>query len=82
MPPTAACGGTPFLDKAGGTCPAALKCRDPDRELSLVTFARDRVTITPYLDGGIRTTAGTWAGTVRIVSFFILPLTVHQEPGF
>jgi hypothetical protein len=63
-PLTAAYGGTPVRDTGSETYSATLKCSDPNGEIYMVTFARDRVNLTSYSDDGIRTKVETWADTV------------------
>jgi hypothetical protein len=63
-PLTAAYGGTPSRDAETETYSATLKCRDPNGEIYMVTFARDRVSLTSYSDDAIRTKVETWADTV------------------
>jgi hypothetical protein len=63
-PITAAYGGIPVRDTAGETYSATLKCRDPNGEIYMVTFARDRVNLTSYSDDAIRTKVETWADSV------------------
>jgi len=61
---TAAHGGTPYRDTDSETYSATLRCRDPNGELYMVTFARDSVSLTSYSDDSIRTKVETWADTV------------------
>jgi hypothetical protein len=63
-PLTAAHGGTAVRDAAGETYSATLKCCDPNGEIYMVTFARDRINLTSYSDDAIRTKVETWADTV------------------
>jgi hypothetical protein len=63
-PLTAAYGGTPVRDTGSETYSATLKCSDPNGEIYLVTFSRDRVNLTSYSDDAIRTKVETWADTV------------------
>ena len=63
-PLTAAYGGTPVRDSGSETYSATLKCSDPNGELYMVTFSRDRVNLTSYSDDAIRTKVETWADSV------------------
>jgi hypothetical protein len=67
-PLTAAYGGTPVRDPGTETFSATLRCRDPNGELYMVTFARDRVSLTSYSDDAIRTKVETWADTVAALA--------------
>jgi hypothetical protein len=67
-PLTAAYAGTPVRDSENETYSATLKCRDPNGEIYMVTFARDRVSLTSYSDDAIRTKVETWADTVAALS--------------
>lgn len=67
-PLTAAYNGTPVRDTDNETYSATLKCRDPNGELYMVTFARDRVSLTSYSDDAIRTKVETWADTVAALA--------------
>ena len=68
QPLTAAHGGTPARDRGSETYSATLKCRDPNGELYMVTFSRDRVNLTSYSDDAIRTKVETWADTVAALA--------------
>ena len=61
-------GGTPARDSDNETFSATLKCHDPNGELYLVNFSRDRVTLTSYSDDAIRTKVETWADTVAALA--------------
>lgn len=63
-PLTTAHGGTPVRDPGNETYSATLKCHDPNGELYMLTFSRDRVSLTSYSDDAIRTKVETWADTV------------------
>jgi hypothetical protein len=65
---TAAHGGTPVRDFAAETYSATLNCRDPNGENYMVTFSRDRVSLTSYSDDAIRTKVETWADTVAALA--------------
>jgi len=65
---TAAHGGTPVRDFASETYTATLNCRDPNGENYMVTFSRDRVSLTSYSDDAIRTKVETWADTVAALA--------------
>jgi hypothetical protein len=65
---TAAHGGTPVRDPANETFSATLKCRDPNGETYMVTFARDSVSLTSYSDDSIRTKVETWADSVAALA--------------
>ena len=67
-PLTAAYGGTPARDPDHETYSATLKCRDPNGEINMVTFARDRMSLTSYSDDAIRTKVETWADTVAALA--------------
>jgi len=67
-PISAAYGGTPVRDSGSETYSVTLKCRDPNGETYMVTFSRDRVSITSYSDDGIRTKVETWADTVAALA--------------
>ena len=57
-------GGTAVRDTGSETYSATLKCCDPNGEIYMVTFSRDRVNLTSYSDDAIRTRVETWADTV------------------
>jgi hypothetical protein len=57
-------GGTPVRDLGSETYSATLRCRDPNGELYMITFSRDRVNLSSYSDDAIRTTVETWADSV------------------
>jgi hypothetical protein len=61
-------GGTPVRDTDKEAYSATLKCHDPNGELYMVNFSRDRVTITSYSDEAIRTRVETWADTVAALA--------------
>lgn len=65
---TAAHTGTPVRDSANETFSATLKCRDPNGEIYMVTFARQSMSLTSYSDDGIRTKIETWADTVAALA--------------
>lgn len=67
-PLTAAYGGTPVRDMDNETFSATLKCRDPNGEIYMVTFSRDRVSLTSYSDEAIRTKVETWADSVAALA--------------
>jgi len=67
-PLTAAYGGTPARDPDHETYSATLKCRDPNGEIYLVTFARDRVSLTSYSDEVRLTKLETWADSVAALA--------------
>ena len=43
---------------------AIVKCHDPDGELYFLSITRDRLTLSSYMDDGIRERVDTWADTV------------------
>jgi len=57
-------GGSPARDSDAETYSATLKCHDPSGEIYMVTFARDRVSVTSYEDDAILAKVETWADTV------------------
>ena len=61
-------GGTVAHDTDQDAFSATLKCHDPNGELYLVNFSRDRVTITSYEDDAIQTKVETWADTVAALA--------------
>ncbi|MFA4824306.1 MAG: hypothetical protein WC593_04025 [Methanoregula sp.] len=61
---TAAHGGSPYRDTDSESYSATLKCHDANGEIYMITFSRDRVSLTSYSDDSIRTTVETWADTV------------------
>ena len=67
-PLAAAHAGTPVRDPGSETYSATLNCRDPNGELYMVTFTRDRVNLTSYSDDAIRTKIETWADTVTALA--------------
>jgi hypothetical protein len=67
-PLTAAYAGTPSRDPDNETYSATLKCRDPNGEIYLVTFNRDRLSLTSYSDDAIRTKVETWADSVAALA--------------
>ena len=56
--------GSPARDSDAETYSATIKCHDPNGEIYLVTFTRDRVTVTSYEDDAILAKVETWADTV------------------
>jgi hypothetical protein len=67
-PLTAAYAGTPVRDAENETYSATLKCRDPNGEIYMVTFNRDRVSLSSYSDDAIRTKVETWADSVAALA--------------
>jgi hypothetical protein len=65
---TAAHGGTPARDSDTETYAATLKCSDPNGEIYMITFGRDRVSLTSYEDDAIKTKVETWADTVAALA--------------
>jgi hypothetical protein len=61
---TAAHGGTPARDTDTESYSVTLKCSDPNGEIYMITFGRDRVSLASYEDDAIRTKVETWADTV------------------
>jgi hypothetical protein len=57
-------GGTPYRDTDNELYSATLKCHDPSGEVYMVSFSRQKISITSYSDDGIRTKVETWADTV------------------
>jgi len=41
-----------------------LKCHDPNGELYFLSIARDRITLSSYIDDGIRKRVEAWADSV------------------
>jgi hypothetical protein len=64
VPISTAHGGTVAHDTDNDAFSATLKCHDPNGELYMVNFSRDRVTITSYSDDAIQTKVETWADGV------------------
>ena len=67
-PLAAAHGGTAVRDSDNETYSATLKCRDANGEIYMLTFSRDRVSLTSYSDDAIRTKVETWADTVAALA--------------
>jgi hypothetical protein len=67
-PVSTAHGGTVLHDLGSDTFSATLKCHDPNGEIYLVNFSRDRVTLTSYEDDGIRMKVEVWADTVAALA--------------
>jgi hypothetical protein len=67
-PLTAAYTGTPVRDPDHETYAVTLKCRDPNGEIYMIAFARDRVSLTSYSDDAIRTKVETWADSVAALA--------------
>ena len=67
-PLSAAHGGTAVRDSDNETYSATLKCRDANGEIYMLTFSRDRVSLTSYSDDAIRTKVETWADTVAALA--------------
>ncbi len=61
-------GGTAVRDSDSETYAATLKCRDPNGEIYMITFTRERVSLTSYSDDAIRTKVETWADTVAALA--------------
>ncbi|MFA4861410.1 hypothetical protein [Methanoregula sp.] len=61
-------GGTPIRDTDKDAYSATLKCHDPNGELYMVTFSRDKVSISSYSDEAIRTKVETWADSVAALA--------------
>ena len=61
-------GGTAVRDPDSETYSATLKCRDPNGEIYMITFSRDRVNLTSYSDDAIRTKVETWADSVAALA--------------
>jgi hypothetical protein len=55
-------------DVDNDTFSAFLKCHDPNSEIYMVNFSRDKVTVTSYQDDAIRTKVETWADTVAALA--------------
>jgi hypothetical protein len=60
--------GTAVRDPDKETYSSTLKCRDPNGEIYMVTFARDRVSLTSYSDDAIRTKVETWADGIAALA--------------
>ena len=56
--------GTAVRDLDNETFSATLKCHDPNGEIYMVNFSRDKVTLTSYGDDAIKTKLETWADTL------------------
>ena len=65
---TAAHGGSPYRDTDSETYSATFKCHDANGEIYMITFSRDRISLTSYSDDSIRTTVETWADTVTALA--------------
>jgi len=65
---TAAHGGTPARDTDTETYSVTLKCSDPNGEIYMITFGRDRVSLASYEDDAIRTKVETWADSVAALA--------------
>ncbi|MDD5144358.1 hypothetical protein, partial [Methanoregula sp.] len=61
-------GGTPVRDTSKETYSATLKCHDAAREIYMVTFTRESVSITSYSDDAIRTRVETWVDSVAALA--------------
>ena len=59
-----AIGGDPSHNPADDTFSVTLKCHDANGEVYMVSFSKDRVTITSYAADAIRTKIETWADGV------------------
>jgi hypothetical protein len=57
-------GGTVIHDAENDSFTATLRCHDANGELYMLSFSRDRVSLTSYSDEAIRTAVETWADTV------------------
>ena len=60
--------GTAVRDSDNETYSATLKCRDPNGEIYMITFTRERVSLTSYSDDAIRTKVETWADSVAALA--------------
>jgi len=65
---TAAHGGTAARDTDTETYSATLKCSDPNGEIYMITFGRERISITSYEDDAIKTKVETWADSVAALA--------------
>jgi hypothetical protein len=63
-----AIGGTPVRDTPNEKYTSTLKCRDPNGELYMVIFNRDRVSLSSYSDDAIRSRVETWADTITALA--------------
>ncbi|MDO8871479.1 MAG: hypothetical protein Q7V05_01950 [Methanoregula sp.] len=61
-------GGTAVRDSDNETFSATLKCHDPNGELFMVNFGRERISLTSYSDEAIRTKVEDWADTVAALA--------------
>jgi hypothetical protein len=61
---TTAHAGSAVHDAGTDTFSATLRCHDPNGELYMLNFSRNRVTLTSYSDEAIRTAVETWADSV------------------
>ncbi|MDP2797192.1 MAG: hypothetical protein Q8N94_06760 [Methanoregula sp.] len=61
-------GGTAVRDSDNETFSATLKCHDPNGELFMVNFSRERISLTSYSDEAIRTKVEDWADTVAALA--------------
>jgi len=57
-------GGIPARDSDTETYSATIKCHDPNGEIYMIIFGRDKVSLTSYEDDAIKTKVETWADTV------------------
>ena len=64
VPLRTAIGGTAVRDSERETFTCQLRCHDPNGEIYIVSFSRDEVRLTSYMDEAIRTKVETWADTV------------------
>ncbi|MFA4877052.1 MAG: hypothetical protein WC586_06530 [Methanoregula sp.] len=60
--------GSVIHDSDNDAFSATLKCHDPNGEIYLVNFSRERVTVTSYQDDAICTRVETWADTVAALA--------------
>lgn len=61
-------GGTAVRDPDNETYSAILKCRDVNGEIYMLTFTREKVSLTSYSDDAIRTKVETWADSVAALA--------------
>jgi hypothetical protein len=60
--------GTASHDAGNDSFSATLRCHDPNGELYMLNFSRDRITLTSYSDEAIKTTVETWADSVAALA--------------
>jgi hypothetical protein len=61
-------GASPIHDVESDTYSTTLKCHDPNGELYIVNFTRNRVTISSFTDNAIQSRIETWADGVAALA--------------